>query len=101
VKSLANLETMDTSTFVSANHTWTCTLSDGSSSYLRLDGEGNSVPLKYEERDKYCEKVRSVRMAESDEQVTNKQIYPSIIQLLQSDTCSKTKYITCGHSSYI
>lgn len=60
---------MESAEFLSASHMWTCTLSDGTTVYLKLDGEGNSVPLKYEEIQKYCEKVQSVRMAESDEQV--------------------------------
>lgn len=66
---LANLEGIESSEFMNASHSWTCSLSDGSTVYLKLDGEGNSVPLKYEEIQKYCEKVCSARMTESDEQV--------------------------------
>lgn len=70
VKLIDGLESMPSSEFTSGVHTWTCTLSDSNMVYLKLDGEGNTVPLKYDDREKYCEKVRSVRMAESDEQVT-------------------------------
>lgn len=57
------------SEFVTMNHQWTCTLSDGSVVYIRVDGEGNSVPLKFDDREKYCQEVRKLRMTESEEQV--------------------------------
>lgn len=69
VKIIDKLETMESSEFSLVTRHWTCTLSDGSVEYLRVDGEGNSVPLKYEDREKYCESVRKIRMSESEEQI--------------------------------
>jgi hypothetical protein len=72
VKVIDNLETMEASSeFVTMNYQWTCTLSDGSIVYIRVDGEGNGVPLKFEDRENYCREVRKIRMMEFEEQVRN------------------------------
>lgn len=47
--------------------TWTCTLSDGTLHMIEPDG--NSRLVNYEERLDYCEKVKRIRLSESDKQV--------------------------------
>ncbi|KAL4235652.1 E3 ubiquitin-protein ligase HTD3 [Mactra antiquata] len=69
VKIIDNLEKMESSEFTTVCRHWTCTLSDGNVIYMKLDNDANSVPLKYDDRDKYCMEVRKIRMAESDEQI--------------------------------
>ena len=58
-----------TADFASSPRSWSCTLSDGSMVLIKVDWEGNSVPLKYEDRERYCSEVRQIRMTEFDEQV--------------------------------
>jgi len=69
VKMIDALETMESSEFANTGRNWSCVLSDGSITMVKVDGEGNAVPLKYDDRDRYCSEVRRIRMAESDEQV--------------------------------
>ncbi|XP_052776275.1 E3 ubiquitin-protein ligase HECTD3-like isoform X2 [Mya arenaria] len=69
VKMIDTLETMESSEFSTVSRNWSCTLSDGSVVHVKLDGEGNAVPLKYDDRDRYCREVRRIRMTESDEQL--------------------------------
>lgn len=44
-------------------------LSDGSHVSLKVDSDGNPLPLAYEDRLEYAEKVREIRLAECDKQV--------------------------------
>ncbi|XP_045157953.2 E3 ubiquitin-protein ligase HECTD3-like isoform X2 [Mercenaria mercenaria] len=70
VKVIDSLETMESTVeFMSLNRQWTCTLSDGNLVYIRVDGEGNGVPLKFDDREKYCQEVRKARMSESEDQI--------------------------------
>ena len=49
---------------------WSLTQTDGTTVYIKVDGEGNPVPLKYEDREKFCESVRKIKLEEFDEQVS-------------------------------
>ena len=49
--------------------TWSCTLSDGSLFKLQPSTNGNFKTVTYEERLDYCEKVKKIRLGESDKQV--------------------------------
>lgn len=48
---------------------WSCTLSDGSLFKLQPSINGNIGTVSYEERLDYCEKVKKIRLCESDKQV--------------------------------
>ncbi|XP_052273526.1 E3 ubiquitin-protein ligase HECTD3-like [Dreissena polymorpha] len=70
VKLIDTLEMSEsTADFASSPRSWSCTLSDGSMVLIKVDWEGNSVPLKYEDRERYCSEVRQIRMTEFDEQI--------------------------------
>ena len=60
---------MDSETFSLSGRTWSTTLTDGTVIEIKVDGEGNPLPLNYDDRQEYCDKVRHIRMTEFDEQV--------------------------------
>ena len=70
VKLIDGLETAEKDLFTAAQRNWCLTQTDGNTVYIKVDGEGNPVPLKYEDREKYCEEVRRIRLEEFDEQVS-------------------------------
>ena len=69
VKLIDQLETMDSETFPLSGRTWSTTLTDGTVIEIKVDGEGNTLPLNYDDRQEYCDKVRHIRMTEFDEQI--------------------------------
>lgn len=60
---------MDKETFSGAGRIWSTTMTDGTPVELKVDGEGNPLPLDYDDRQEYCNKVRQIRMSEFDQQV--------------------------------
>ena len=70
VKLIDTLETIESSLFTAAHRNWSLTQTDGNTVYIKVDGEGNPVPLKYEDREKYCQEVRRIKLEEFDEQVS-------------------------------
>ena len=70
VKLTDGLEISDEETFNAVERTWSTLLSDHTIIVLQMDADGNSLPLKYEDRVEYCNEVRKARMTESDEQVS-------------------------------
>lgn len=69
VKLIDALETSEKDLFAAAQRNWCLTQTDGNTVYIKVDGEGNAVPLKYEDKEKYCEEVRRIRLEEFDEQI--------------------------------
>ncbi|XP_041372732.1 E3 ubiquitin-protein ligase HECTD3-like isoform X2 [Gigantopelta aegis] len=63
------LETMEEKMFNAVTRHWSMLLSDGNMAFLRIDEDGNPLPLSFEDRKEYCEKVREMRMTEFDEQI--------------------------------
>ena len=70
VKLIDTLETIDSSLFISTHRNWSLTQTNGNTVYIKVDGEGNAVPLNYDDREKYCQEVRRLKMEEFDEQVS-------------------------------
>ena len=70
VKLIDTLETVESSLFVVSQRNWSLTQIGGNTVYIKVDGEGNPVSLMYEDREKYCEEVRKLRLTEFDEQVS-------------------------------
>ncbi|XP_071166194.1 E3 ubiquitin-protein ligase HECTD3-like isoform X2 [Mytilus edulis] len=70
VKLIDQLETMDKETFSGAGRIWSTTMTDGTPVELKVDGEGNPLPLDYDDRQEYCNKVRQIRMSEFDQQIS-------------------------------
>ena len=64
---------MQETDFNAQGRMWSTTLCDGTSTVIKMDSEGNAVPLKYEDRQEYCDKVREIRMSEGTEQVMIRQ----------------------------
>ena len=60
---------MDPDTFAAAGRSWSMVLSDGTTVNIKVDEQGNPVPLAYEDRSDYAAKVREIRLAECDKQV--------------------------------
>ncbi|XP_005111371.2 E3 ubiquitin-protein ligase HECTD3 [Aplysia californica] len=69
VKIIDNLAKMDHETFTAAGRSWSMVLSDGTSVNIKVDGQGNPVPLAYEDRAEYASKVREIRLSECDKQL--------------------------------
>jgi len=69
VRIIDNLEKMDSETFAAAGRSWSMVLSDGVSVNIKVDEQGNPVPLEYEDRGDYAAKVREIRLAECDKQI--------------------------------
>ena len=70
VKLIDTLEKIDKSEYeqkYGGEMTWSCTLSDGTQH--KLQPNGNLKPVTYEERIEYCDKVKKIRLSESDKQV--------------------------------
>ncbi|XP_033737246.1 E3 ubiquitin-protein ligase HECTD3-like [Pecten maximus] len=64
-----NMEAIDKEKFLILGRTWSTVLSDGTAVLMKVDDKGNPLDLMYEDRKEYCDKVRKIRMAESDEQL--------------------------------
>lgn len=64
-----NMETIEKEKFLILGRTWSTVLSDGSVVLMKTDDRGNPLDLMYEDRKEYCDKVRKIRMSESDEQL--------------------------------
>ena len=60
---------MDCETFKVAARSWSMVLSDGTTVQIKVDHQGNSLPLAYDDRVEYAAKVREIRMSECDKQV--------------------------------
>ncbi|KAK6990899.1 E3 ubiquitin-protein ligase HECTD3 [Biomphalaria glabrata] len=69
VRLIDSLVNMDRETFLTTGRSWTMVLSDGSHVSLKVDSDGNPLPLAYEDRLEYAEKVREIRLAECDKQL--------------------------------
>jgi len=69
VKIIDSLESMDCETFKVAARSWSMVLSDGTTVQIKVDHQGNSLPLAYDDRVEYAAKVREIRMSECDKQL--------------------------------
>jgi hypothetical protein len=70
VKLLENIEKMDQNEY-SLKYadiiTWSCVLGDGT--VYEIKPQGNQIQVGYSDRLEYCDKVKQIRLAESDKQV--------------------------------
>ena len=81
---------MDQETFRVASRSWSMVLSDGTTVQVKVDDNGNPLPLAYEDRMEYAAKVREIRMSECDKQVSS-----SLFYLFQSQGKFYQRTILC------
>lgn len=69
VQIIDNIESMDLETFNALQRSWSLILSNGTPVALRVDDEGCTQALGYNERFEYAAEVRRLRMSEFEEQL--------------------------------